>query len=114
MREVTVESREVDELRDEIARLRQTIARLEDKVIDLDRLAHQEHAERTDQERQEQPEHGLTQVLHPHVDTLVAPVAHKVTPPQLDRVVNEAIGEVVLPRWRIRERAAPTGAPSRR
>jgi diguanylate cyclase (GGDEF)-like protein len=40
MREIAVESRDVDELRDEIARLRQTIARLEDKVIDLDRLAH--------------------------------------------------------------------------
>ena len=40
MRELALESCESETLRDEVVRLRATIARLEDKVIELDRLAH--------------------------------------------------------------------------
>lgn len=40
MREITQESRSPDSLFEEVARLRATIARLEDKVVELDRLAH--------------------------------------------------------------------------
>jgi diguanylate cyclase (GGDEF)-like protein len=40
MRELALESCDSDLLRDEVVRLRATIARLEDKVVELDRLAH--------------------------------------------------------------------------
>ena len=40
MRDYTLETCDSDSLRDEVVRLRATIAQLEDKVIELDRLAH--------------------------------------------------------------------------
>jgi diguanylate cyclase (GGDEF)-like protein len=40
MHEIALESCDPESLRDEVSRLRATIARLEDKVIELDRLAH--------------------------------------------------------------------------
>lgn len=40
MHDVALESRQPDSLHDEVARLRATIKRLEDKVVELDRLAH--------------------------------------------------------------------------
>lgn len=40
MHEIALESRDSESLRQEISRLRSTIAQLEDKVIELDRLAH--------------------------------------------------------------------------
>jgi diguanylate cyclase (GGDEF)-like protein len=40
MHEIALETRSSDSLRDEVTRLRATIAQLEDKVVELDRLAH--------------------------------------------------------------------------
>jgi diguanylate cyclase (GGDEF)-like protein len=40
MHDIALDSRNSDSLRDEVTRLRATIARLEDKIVELDRLAH--------------------------------------------------------------------------
>ena len=40
MHDIALECRNSDSLRDEVTRLRATIARLEDKIVELDRLAH--------------------------------------------------------------------------